>query len=144
MKDGRIYRLNRFVVSYIAMASVASYGFLSDSEYEGRVVVREVSVWHGYPPHRPGQALYRDPELMLTCNICVRPSTALEVINMSSAPMPELPRTNEGKRICQVIKVKPEALEEYKKVRELLNRSSTLRLVLTNRTVPRSSLARSP
>lgn len=30
--------------------------------------------------------------------------------------MPELPRTNEGKRICQVIKVKPEALEEYKKV----------------------------
>lgn len=34
----------------------------------------------------------------------------------SSVPMPELPRTNEGKRICQVIKVKPEALEEYKKV----------------------------
>jgi hypothetical protein len=30
--------------------------------------------------------------------------------------MPELPRTNEGKRICQVIKVKPEALDEYKKV----------------------------
>jgi hypothetical protein len=30
--------------------------------------------------------------------------------------MPELPKTNEGKRICQVIKVKPEALEEYKKV----------------------------
>jgi hypothetical protein len=36
--------------------------------------------------------------------------------SMSSAPMPELPRTNEGKRICQVIKVKPEALDEYKKV----------------------------
>jgi hypothetical protein len=30
--------------------------------------------------------------------------------------MPELPRTNEGKRICQVIKVKPEALKEYKEV----------------------------
>jgi hypothetical protein len=30
--------------------------------------------------------------------------------------MPTLPRTNEGKRICQVIKVKPEALDEYKKV----------------------------
>ncbi|ORY27490.1 rhamnose mutarotase [Naematelia encephala] len=30
-------------------------------------------------------------------------------------PMPQLPRTNEGKRICQVIKVKPEALTEYKK-----------------------------
>jgi hypothetical protein len=33
-----------------------------------------------------------------------------------STSMPELPKTNEGKRICQVIKVKPEALEEYKKV----------------------------
>lgn len=31
-------------------------------------------------------------------------------------PAPSLPRTNEGKRICQVIKVKPEALDEYKKV----------------------------
>ncbi|BEJ13311.1 hypothetical protein CspHIS471_0304850 [Cutaneotrichosporon sp. HIS471] len=27
-----------------------------------------------------------------------------------------LPRTNEGKRICQVIKVKPESLNEYKRV----------------------------
>jgi hypothetical protein len=34
----------------------------------------------------------------------------------TSLPMPTLPRTNEGKRICQVIKVKPEALDEYKKV----------------------------
>jgi hypothetical protein len=34
--------------------------------------------------------------------------------------MPELPRTNEGKRICQVIKVKPEKLEEYKKVSQVL------------------------
>jgi hypothetical protein len=33
-----------------------------------------------------------------------------------STSKPELPKTNEGKRICQVIKVKPEALEEYKKV----------------------------
>lgn len=31
-------------------------------------------------------------------------------------PFPELPKTNEGKRICQVVKVKPEALDEYKKV----------------------------
>ncbi|GFZ42783.1 hypothetical protein JCM24511_00501 [Saitozyma sp. JCM 24511] len=31
-------------------------------------------------------------------------------------PMPQLPRTNEGKRICQVIRVKPEQLDEYKKV----------------------------
>ena len=30
--------------------------------------------------------------------------------------MPTLPRTDEGKRICQVIRVKPEALEEYKRV----------------------------
>ena len=32
-----------------------------------------------------------------------------------SLPMPELPRTDQGKRICQVIKVRPEALDEYKK-----------------------------
>jgi hypothetical protein len=31
-------------------------------------------------------------------------------------PSPELPRTNEGKRICQVVKVKPEALKEYREV----------------------------
>ncbi|KAK4686056.1 L-rhamnose mutarotase, partial [Tremellales sp. Uapishka_1] len=31
-------------------------------------------------------------------------------------PMPELPRTDEGKRICQVIKVRPERLAEYKHV----------------------------
>ncbi|RSH94466.1 hypothetical protein EHS25_004269 [Saitozyma podzolica] len=31
-------------------------------------------------------------------------------------PMPQLPRTNEGKRICQVIRVKPAQLDEYKKV----------------------------
>jgi len=37
--------------------------------------------------------------------------------------MPELPKTNEGKRICQVIKVKPEALEEYKKVDPLRYRA---------------------
>ncbi|KAI9632407.1 rhamnose mutarotase [Dioszegia hungarica] len=35
---------------------------------------------------------------------------------MSELPMPELPRTNEGKRICQIIRVKPEALKEYKEV----------------------------
>jgi len=29
--------------------------------------------------------------------------------------MPTLPKTDEGKRICQVIKVRPEHLEEYKK-----------------------------
>jgi hypothetical protein len=29
----------------------------------------------------------------------------------------EFPKTNEGRRICQVIKVKPEALDEYKRVR---------------------------
>ncbi|ORX36331.1 rhamnose mutarotase [Kockovaella imperatae] len=30
--------------------------------------------------------------------------------------MPQLPRTDEGRRMCQVIKVKPEALDEYKRV----------------------------
>ncbi|UOH84977.1 hypothetical protein LQV05_001793 [Cryptococcus neoformans] len=30
--------------------------------------------------------------------------------------MPQLPRTDEGKRICQIVRVKPERLEEYKKV----------------------------
>lgn len=40
---------------------------------------------------------------------------------MSTGNLPKLvlPRTDEGKRICQVIKVKKEALEEYKKVRRL-------------------------
>jgi hypothetical protein len=33
-------------------------------------------------------------------------------------PVPTLPRTNEGIRVCQVIGLKPEALEEYKKVHE--------------------------
>ncbi|WVQ79158.1 hypothetical protein IAT38_001254 [Cryptococcus sp. DSM 104549] len=33
----------------------------------------------------------------------------------SSLPFPELPKTNEGKRICQVVKVRPEHLEAYKK-----------------------------
>lgn len=28
----------------------------------------------------------------------------------------DYPKTNEGRRICQVIKVKPEALDEYKRV----------------------------
>ncbi|CAK9783441.1 unnamed protein product [Cutaneotrichosporon oleaginosum] len=28
----------------------------------------------------------------------------------------DFPKTNEGRRICQVIKVKPEALDEYKRV----------------------------
>lgn len=28
----------------------------------------------------------------------------------------ELPKTDEGRRICQVIKVKPEHLDEYKRV----------------------------
>jgi hypothetical protein len=31
-------------------------------------------------------------------------------------PAPILPRTDEGRRICQVIKVKPEELDAYKKV----------------------------
>lgn len=37
---------------------------------------------------------------------------------MSTGNLPRmvLPRTDEGIRICQVIKVKPEALEGYKKV----------------------------
>ncbi|WVQ94499.1 hypothetical protein IAU59_001578 [Kwoniella sp. CBS 9459] len=34
----------------------------------------------------------------------------------TSLPFPELPKTNEGKRICQIVKVRPEHLEEYKKV----------------------------
>lgn len=65
---------------------------------------------------------------------------------MSTAtPMPELPKTNEGKRICQVIKVKPEALAEYKKVSTSLGvvflwPSSSVKLKC--RVVPRSSLAR--
>ncbi|KAJ9105791.1 hypothetical protein QFC19_003358 [Naganishia cerealis] len=33
-------------------------------------------------------------------------------------PVPELPRTDEGIRVCQVIQLKPEALEEYKKVHQ--------------------------
>lgn len=33
-------------------------------------------------------------------------------------PVPTLPKTNEGIRVCQVIGLKPEALEEYKKVHE--------------------------
>lgn len=33
-------------------------------------------------------------------------------------PIPALPRTDEGIRVCQVIGLKPEALEEYKKVHE--------------------------
>lgn len=47
-----------------------------------------------------------------------------------ASSMPELPKTNEGKRICQVIKVKPEALEEYKKVDR-----PTLAVVNTNDSV---------
>lgn len=37
---------------------------------------------------------------------------------MATGNLPSLilPRTDEGKRICQVIKVRPEHLEEYKKV----------------------------
>lgn len=40
----------------------------------------------------------------------------------------ELPRTNEGIRICQVIKVKPETLDEYKRVGvvEVTSQSCTL------------------
>ncbi|KAJ9103767.1 hypothetical protein QFC21_002229 [Naganishia friedmannii] len=30
-------------------------------------------------------------------------------------PLPDLPKTNQGIRVCQVIQLKPEALEEYKK-----------------------------
>lgn len=58
----------------------------------------------------------------------------------SSVPMPELPRTNEGKRICQVIKVKPEALDEYKKVlhRIWFRRGGEV----TDFVVSRSSMAR--
>lgn len=33
-------------------------------------------------------------------------------------PVPALPRTDEGIRVCQVIGLKPEALQEYKKVHE--------------------------
>lgn len=33
-------------------------------------------------------------------------------------PIPALPRTDEGIRVCQVIGLKPEALEEYKRVHE--------------------------
>jgi hypothetical protein len=62
---------------------------------------------------RSGGALYRYPAVTQLIH---------EIINCKfthltmSTSMPELPKTNEGKRICQVIKVKPEALEEYKKV----------------------------
>jgi len=37
---------------------------------------------------------------------------------MATGNLPSLilPRTDEGKRICQVIKVRPEHLDEYKKV----------------------------
>ncbi|KAK1920978.1 rhamnose mutarotase [Papiliotrema laurentii] len=34
----------------------------------------------------------------------------------TTLPAPTLPRTDEGKRICQVIKVRPEHLDEYKRV----------------------------
>ncbi|KAJ9120059.1 hypothetical protein QFC22_002956 [Naganishia vaughanmartiniae] len=30
-------------------------------------------------------------------------------------PLPQLPKTNQGIRVCQVIQLKPEALEDYKK-----------------------------
>ena len=33
---------------------------------------------------------------------------------------PALPRTDEGKRICQVIRVRPERLAEYKKARRII------------------------
>ncbi|GHJ83816.1 hypothetical protein NliqN6_0218 [Naganishia liquefaciens] len=33
-------------------------------------------------------------------------------------PIPSLPKTDEGIRVCQVIGLKPEALEEYKRVHE--------------------------
>jgi hypothetical protein len=54
-----------------------------------------------------------------------------------STSMPELPRTNEGKRICQVIKVKPEALDDYKKVNFRLQGVEVELMI-----VSRSSLAR--
>lgn len=41
--------------------------------------------------------------------------TIIRTMSATELPFPELPRTNEGNRICQVIKVKPEALDEYKK-----------------------------
>jgi len=43
---------------------------------------------------------------------------SVEIDTMATGNLPSLilPRTDEGKRICQVIKVKPEHLEEYKKV----------------------------
>ncbi|WVR03984.1 hypothetical protein IAU60_000983 [Kwoniella sp. DSM 27419] len=37
-------------------------------------------------------------------------------MSQESLPFPELPKTDQGKRICQVVKVRPERLEEYKKV----------------------------
>lgn len=39
----------------------------------------------------------------------------------TTLPAPTLPRTDEGKRICQVIKVRPEHLDEYKRVRRAQN-----------------------
>ena len=48
---------------------------------------------------------------------CIDRCNPQQSIMTSSATSSNLPRTNEGKRICQVVKVKPEYLEEYKKVR---------------------------
>jgi hypothetical protein len=82
---------------------------------------------------RPGEALDRGPDLpVYSYNVSLDNLFLISIssqdiaITMSSTTMPELPRTNEGKRICQVIKVKPEALEEYKKV----NRSPTFPMLL--------------
>ena len=62
-------------------------------------------------------------------------------------PFPELPRTNEGKRICQVVKVKPEALKEYKEVSRVLARpaSRCMRVLLgLIKKVPCGCMARGP
>lgn len=39
----------------------------------------------------------------------------------TSLPPPELPTTDKGRRICQVIKVRPERLDEYKQVSRLVS-----------------------
>ncbi|OXB33441.1 hypothetical protein J007_06857 [Cryptococcus neoformans] len=44
------------------------------------------------------------------------PRIFTRVMSTTPLPMPQLPRTDEGKRICQIVRVKPERLEEYKKV----------------------------
>jgi hypothetical protein len=90
-----------------------------------------------FPAHRPGRSCSFDDRCRHIVFVRPRPEslqltiTALSFVNMSQSslppwhntlpsstdhPGPTLPSTDKGIRICQLIQLKPEALEEYKKV----------------------------